>query len=134
MAVARELPPEEAVPTLREWCTSCEVGHGANYYQAIAHTGAPEAHAVLRHCFTRIWNTDGLMAPVEFCNWVAFDAICCLAELLQLGEDSEEFRGAYDALTAHPCPTAREDARRWLLRYFDPEEAARESSLRTAFG
>ncbi len=118
-SVACEFPVVESVPILRRWCESCQVGHGANYYQAIALTGDPEAHVILSACIHRIWTTPGLMDNARFVNSIAFDAVCCLQYLLKLGEDPGQFRTAYAALTSHPCEQIRDRASRWLSEYFE---------------
>jgi hypothetical protein len=123
LLVALELSPQESVPALRRWCESCEVGRGANYYQAVAKTGDPEAHDILKRCVHRIWKTDGLMEDAEFCNWVAYDAICCVEYLLELNEDRDDLRSFFQALKTHPCKATRRDARRRLAKYFPGKDA-----------
>jgi hypothetical protein len=118
LLVALDLPPHEAVPALGMRCQSCEVGSGANYYQAIAKTGDPEAHEILKRCFQRIWNSDGLMDDADFCNWVAYDAICCVEHLLELNQEPEPFRTVYETLQTHPCKGTREATERRLAKYF----------------
>jgi hypothetical protein len=115
--VARDLLVEESVPALREWCESCEARRGANYYQAIAHTGDPEAHDILRRAFARVWETAGLMEAAN--HDVAHDACCCLLFLLGLGEDPEEFRPQYEALRRHPGGLDIWWAGRQLATYFE---------------
>jgi hypothetical protein len=118
LLVAMELPPCESVPPLRMWCQSCDVGSGANYYQAVAKTGDPEAHDILKRCFHRVWNSNGLMDNADFCNWVASDAICCVEYLLELNEEPEPFRTVFETLKSHPCKATREAAERRLSKYF----------------
>jgi hypothetical protein len=122
-AVARELPAEESIPTLRRWCETCGVGRGANYYQAVALSSPPEAHAILRGCLARVAADPGLMFASEELNWAAHDAVCCLKYLLYLGEPAEEFRTLYASLKAHPCPAVREDVARWLGDRFESRPA-----------
>jgi hypothetical protein len=107
LLVALELPSHESIPALKRWCESCDVGRGANYYQAIAQTGDPEAHDILTSCFHRIWNSDGLMDNADFGNWVAYDAICCVEYLLELNEAPEPFRTVFETLKSHPCDRTR---------------------------
>jgi len=90
-----------------------------NYYQAIALTGDAEAHAILKSCFSRIWDTAGLMDDAKFINWIALDAIWCIKELLELAEDPEPYRPAYGALIGHSCKRVTEQAESCLSEYFD---------------
>jgi hypothetical protein len=118
-AVARHLPHDESMPILRAWCQTCSVGHGANYYQAVALTADPDAHDLLKKCFARTWLSTGLMDDADFMNWVAYDALCCVRSLLELNEDPTPYRSAYETLKLHPCRSLREDAQRWLCKYFE---------------
>jgi hypothetical protein len=68
LSVAQELPLEESLPVLRLWCQTCEVGCGANYYQAVALTGDPEAHALLKKCFERTWQSSRLLDTTDSFN------------------------------------------------------------------
>lgn len=117
-SVARELPVDESVPIIRRWCESCEVGQGANYYQAISLTGDSGAHEILKSCFRRIWSTPGLMDDAEFINPIASDAISCIKHTLELNEDAEPYRSAYATLAEHPCEQVRAQENRWLSGYF----------------
>jgi hypothetical protein len=118
LSVARELPLEEAMPALRSWCLTCQIGRGANYYQAVAHTGDPQAHELLKRCLGRTWGSDGLLDDGDSLNWTGYDAVCCLQHLLELGEDPEQYRAQYDALNTHTRQNVREYTQRWLARYF----------------
>lgn len=115
--VPLELPPDESIRTLKNWCTSCEVGRGSNYYQAVALTGNPEAHSILQDCLRRILATNGLMDSVDF-NWVAYDATCCVEYILKLNDNSEICRKVYDLLSSHPCQSIREQVEYRLTKYF----------------
>jgi len=121
LLVAHELPPEESVPALRRWCESCEVGRGANYYQAVAYTGDPEAHDLLKRCLHRTWSTAGLMDDADFCNWVAHDAVSCMQSLLELNEDPDTYRSVFEALKKHPCKATRQETQGFLAKYFASE-------------
>lgn len=116
--VGLELPAAESFLTLRTWCYSSPVGRGANYFQAIALTKAPEALDVLRACFQRVMDSEGLMDDADFCNWVAYDAICCMKYLFELGEEPATLRSEYDRLNVHPCERTRDEVRTWLAEYF----------------
>jgi hypothetical protein len=119
LSVATHLPSEESVPVLKKWCLTDEVGHCANYFQALYETYHPDVLPFLRNCFRRIWVSEGLMAETDFVNQIAFDAVCCLQIMLQLGEDICLCRNAYETLKHHPDAGTREQARRQLSRYFE---------------
>jgi hypothetical protein len=103
---------------LAKWCRSCEVGKGANYYQAVVHTHAPEAHVILKASFDRIWQSDALLDETNGWYWGAVDAIFCLQYLLELNHDAESYRFAYEKLKEHPAEGIRRNAERYLDKYY----------------
>src|SRR5262245_619819 len=123
LLVASDLRPEESLPILQGWCQTG--AHTTNYYQAIAHTGSAEAHDILKGRLWRILETPGFMEEHEFLNEIASDAVFCLQHLMELGEDPEPFRAAYETLKNHPCEGIRESTERWLEKYFAPGGVAR---------
>ncbi len=123
LQVAKKLPTEESVPVIAQWAKSCRVGRGANYYQAIARTNSPEAHSILKDAYECILGTDGLMAPADFCNWIACDLISCIQSLLELDENPNAFRGIYDKLKHHSTESAQYQVRRRLAKYFENDLA-----------
>jgi hypothetical protein len=127
LLVARELPVGESFEAIQQWCQSCDVGRGANYYQAIAQTQAPGAQDVLRACLDRVWRAEGLMDNDTGCNWPAYDAVCCVEYLVELGQDPESLRHHYDRLTSHACEATRKQTRRSLAQYFEDDQPQGES-------
>jgi hypothetical protein len=118
--VAMRLPAEEAVLVLKGWCLADEIGQCANYFQALALTKDIGVLDFLRSCFRRIWNNEGLMARADFQNWMAFDAVCCLKEMLALGENAGALRSAYETLREHPDGGTQKQTEMWLSEYFEP--------------
>jgi hypothetical protein len=110
---------KEAVPALKEWCLTCEVGQCANYFQALALTKDSEALDFLRSCFHRLWKCEGIMANADFQNWIALDAMWCMKHMLELGEDIRVLRSAYETLKTHPCAGTRDQTQRWLSEHFE---------------
>jgi len=131
LSVAMWLPAREAVSILKEWCLTGEVGQCANYFQALALTKDPAALDFLRECFRRVWNSEGLMATADFQNWIASDAMWCIKNMVELGEDTDALRPAYETLKTHPCPGTREQTQSWLSEHFEvaPEPAPRSGWL-----
>jgi hypothetical protein len=119
--IAMILPSEESLPFLQQCCETCDVGSGANYFQALWLTKSPSAIKVLYTSLDRIWNAPDLMEPDRFCNFIAFDAIWCIDALLRLGEDPEVLRDRYNTLKTHP--TMRERAIKWLAEYFEQDSS-----------
>ena len=117
--VAMFLPATETVPFLKQRCLTAKVGEGANYFQALALTKGSDGLDFLRDCFTRVWNTDGLLDDADFCNWVAHDAIWCINYMIELGEDAASLRSAYETLKSHTCASTREQAQKWLSKHFE---------------
>jgi hypothetical protein len=117
--VAMYLPAKEAVPVLEDWCLMSDVGQCANFFQALAITKDRNALTFLRNCFQRVWNSEGMMATADFQNWTAYDAVCCMKHMLELGEDTVPLRSAYETLKLHPCAGTRGATQRWLSEYFE---------------
>jgi hypothetical protein len=65
---------------------------------------------------------NGFMDDSDWYNWVAFDAVHCLQELLGLDEDPSSFRSIYAILKHHPCKSTREQTGRWLATHFEHAE------------
>ncbi len=118
--VAMTLPQSETVPFLKLCWLNGTIGHCANYLQALALTKTPDALNVLRDCFSQIWNTDGLLADAVFCNRIAFDAIWCIVQMMELGENPQSLRSAYENLKVHPSERTREYAKKLLAEWFEP--------------
>jgi hypothetical protein len=115
------LPANEAVAVLKDWCLMSQVGQCANFFQALALTKDAAALDFLRSCFQRVWNSEGIMQNADFQNWIAFDAVCCMKHMLELGEDIGALRSAYDTLKTHPCDGTRDATQRWLSEHFEAD-------------
>jgi ribosomal-protein-alanine N-acetyltransferase len=75
----------------------------ANITQAIATTRHPDAEAVLRKHLVQLWGHPALWEDDPFNNWVAFDATCCIAHLLQLGVEPGELEDKARQVSRHAC-------------------------------
>jgi hypothetical protein len=118
LPIAIHLPPEESVPILKQWCQTARIGKGANFFQALGMTESDDAAEVLQWCLARIWASPDLMDHADFCNWTAYDAICCMAALLRLGVDAGSLRPQFDQLKAHPFVRTRTQAEQHLGEFF----------------
>ena len=119
LQIAVHLPAEESVPILIRWCEATTIGQGANFLQALGMTKSDEAAEVLQRRLARTWSRSDLMEEVDFCNWTAYDAICCMEALLRLGADPESLRAQYDQLLAHPFARTRAQAEQHLSEFFN---------------
>ncbi len=119
-SVARTLPIKESLPFLRECCEDCDIGRGANYFQALWLTESPEAVGILWPSLDRIWDSPDLLKPNTFCNLTTFDAIWCIDALVRLDEPVSSLRDRYETLKTHP--TMQEDAVKWLSEHFEHKE------------
>ena len=120
-SVAISLSAEESVPFLSGCSETCDIGRGANYFQALSLTGSPEAVNVLRPCLERIWESPDLLEAEPFCNFTAFDAIWCIDALFRLGEPLDSLRDRYETLKTHP--SMGEDVMKWLSGHFEQRKA-----------
>lgn len=115
--VSRHLPRQEAFDSLVAALGRLE-GHTANVTQAIALTKHPNAVSVLGAHLTQLWQHPELWKDASFMNWHAFDAICCINHLLDLGVSAEEFDEKVRSLSNHPCARNRETCLSYLHAHF----------------
>jgi hypothetical protein len=115
--VTRELPSEEYIPILANWCQSCPPGEGTNYYSALASTGDPAAYLVLKSYLERIGQPAVILDENNIS--VASDALECLMLMLGLKPDGEPVRYAYEILKKHPSKVIREGAEQIPKKYFE---------------
>lgn len=121
LSVSSHLPPNEAIAILREWCSSSlDVVPAANYFQALANAGDPEAHVILNCRLGQLLSKAGLMDGSR--NLIALDVVWCIHELLEIGEDLDSLRPTFEMLKNHPCETTRRQTMRWLAAHFDRSE------------
>src|SRR4051812_23771852 len=117
-AVVHWLPHEESVPFILHAYSVCDPTKAANIVQALAKTGLPEAHKILRSHLATLWAHPDLMKHDRKMNHIASGAIFCLRHLLALGELPEEFRWQYEILLNHPCEWERQRTSNLLGRRF----------------
>jgi hypothetical protein len=116
--LVHHLPADEVIPFLIEVCTQCPAGEGTNLLQALARSGAPEAHEILRSHLDRLWADERVFREEKFFNSFAADTTFCLQHLLELGENSPDLAEKYQALLKHPNESNRRSARHFLSKYF----------------
>lgn len=116
-AVAMYLPQEEAYRLLLGALEQMNE-HTANITQGISLTKHPEAPARLRDLLDRQWSHPRLWDDASFTNWYAFDALCCIQHLLDVGAPHEEFEDKVRKLSEHPCSGNRESCAAYLHNYY----------------
>lgn len=108
ISIATNIPPAEAVPFLVRACLSCRPGgDNANFCQALASTGAPEAISTIRTCLDRAVNHPDFLSTEGWNNWVAFNAVCCLKDLVRCSVPLSELKDIHERLKNHPHPHVR---------------------------
>jgi len=112
------LPQEEAFELLTHALKSVE-SHSANITQGISITRHPGGAGILRAHLQKLWRHPGLWDDDPFTNWHAFDAICCIQHLIQLGDSPDEFLEQVRALSAHACAGTRESCATFLSSHYD---------------
>jgi hypothetical protein len=117
-AVVYRLPQEESAPFVLHAYSVCDPTEAGNILQALAKTGLPEAHKILRNHLAILWANPDLLRQDRKMNHVASAAIFCLSHLLALGEPPGEFRSQYEILLNHPCELERKRTRTFLGNYF----------------
>jgi hypothetical protein len=118
LQVAGALPQEEAFALLVGALSRAE-SHTANITQGISATLHPKAAGILREHLALLWRHPNLWDEDKFTNWHAFDAICCIEHLLQLGESPAEYAERARELSNHACAGTRESCGTFLSRYYD---------------
>jgi hypothetical protein len=117
-SVAARLPRDEAFDILVRALQCTDVGRSANVAQAISMTKHPEAEPTLRRHLAAIWAHAGLWEHAEFINWVAFDAISCIAHIIELGAAPADFTIEVGRLSAHACARNRDSCRGFLSKHY----------------
>jgi len=118
MSVASQLPRDEAFDILLRALRTVEIGKSANIGQAIAITKHPEAEPTLRRHLDAIWAQRALWNDAEFLNWVAFDAMTCIAHVIELGATPSDFEERVRRLAQHPCAHNRDSCRNFLSKHY----------------
>lgn len=117
MPVGGCLPQDEAFELLNGALNRVE-SHTANITQGISITRHPKAAASLRGHLDKLWSHPQLWDDDPFTNWPAFDAICCIAHLLDLGVDSADLEPRVRALSKHACAGTRDSCGTFLSKYY----------------
>lgn len=115
--VAGRLPRDEAFDVLVSALDRID-SHTANITQGISATRHANAGEVLQRHFQDLWSRPNLWDDDQFTNWTAFDAICCLSHLLDLGVDPKEFEAQARQLHAHVCAGSRNACSTFLSRHY----------------
>lgn len=118
LAVAVNLPQEEAYRVLLGALQQMDE-HTANITQGISHTKHPEAPATLRKLLDHQWSHPRLWDDASFTNWHAFDALCCINHLLNLGASPGEFEDKVRKLAEHACSGNRESCVAYLHQHYE---------------
>ena len=118
LQVGSFLPQAEAFDLLVHALDRTE-SHTANITQGISATRDPRAIATLQQHLETLWNHPNLWDDDRFTNWHAFDAICCIEHLLQLGLHPAEYAERARELSNHVCVGTRESCGTFLSRYYD---------------
>ena len=118
LSAAHALPREEAFDILVRALSFTEIGQTANIGQAIAHTKHEQAEKTLRRHFQEIWAHPALWDEADFVNWIAFDAITCIAHLIELGAPAIDFVEQARRLSEHPCSGNRDSCRNFLRKHY----------------
>ena len=116
--VGTTLPRDEAYQFLVGVLRAGEIGRSANVTQGIALTKHPEADATLRQHLQTVWNHSALWDNDDFTNWVAYDAICCISHLIELGASPADFESQMRALSQHVCAGTRDDCSNHLYKHY----------------
>jgi len=111
------LDPQEAFDLLVHALDRVD-SHTANITQAIAATRHPKAEQVLRLHLDELWAAPDLWEDDRFNNWTAFDAICCISHLLELGLAPEELEDKARQLSRHVCAGTRDSCGTFLSKYY----------------
>ncbi len=119
LSVASELPQQEAFASLAQGLRSTAIGQSSNLAQAIARTKHPDAEATLRNHLASIWAHPGLWEDSDFINWVGFDAVTCIAHLIELVAAPSDFTEQVRRLSQHTCAHNRASCRNFLSKYYD---------------
>jgi hypothetical protein len=86
--------------------------------QAIAGIKHPEAEKTLRGHLDGIWNHPKLWDDDDFLNWVAFDALTCIAHLIEAGAPKSDFEEQVKRLADHACSGNRHSCRNYLSKHY----------------
>jgi len=101
LQVVSALPTDEAFQRLSAILQRTPVGKAANINQAIAHTKHADATRLLSERLRTTLEDSRLMTPDKFLNWVAYDAICSIDHLLDMGFSANEFEDDVRRLSKH---------------------------------
>ncbi len=117
MNVVAVIPPDEAIPFLFEAYSRCEIGEASNILQALAKSGAPEAHKIHRDYLRQLWAKPDLFKEERHFNHLAAEAVHCIRHQLGLGEPLSDFKEELEALAVHPNEANRTMVKNLIERY-----------------
>lgn len=117
--VSYRLPQPEAFELLRSALAHAPAGRSANITQGISLTKHPQAMPLLRKHLADLIVSKDFPNDDPFNNFVAYDAICCVSHLIDLGASPAEFEESVRILANHRCAGTRKSCRDHLKKYFD---------------
>ncbi len=118
LSIASNLPQDEAFKTLLSKLRKAKAGKASNLAQAIAQTKHPKAEITLRKHLQSTWAHKALWADDKFLNWMAFDAMTCIAYLIEIGASPSDFQDQVRQLSKHVCPGNRDSCRNFLSKHY----------------
>lgn len=117
LVIANAVPSEEAKNFFVRACESALPGHLANLMRSLVLVTRAAAIPVLHDCLRRIESSLDCRDERDATR-IGIDAVCCLKELLDLGDDPQKYRVLRDALVSHRSPHVRTFASGRLHRYY----------------
>jgi hypothetical protein len=117
LQVAAYLPREDAYQALLHVLPQLK-GGTANISQGIARTRHPKARAELSSLLERLWADPKLWDDDPFMNWPAFNVLCCIQHLLELGVSPRAHEQKVRLLSEHKCLGNRGSCSSYLRMYY----------------
>jgi hypothetical protein len=81
-------------------------------------SASPEALPTLRKCLERTWTDHTLFDEDVVFDWAAYDAVCLIEFLAQLGDRTPALREKYKLLAEHHNALSRQNAINRLSGFF----------------
>jgi hypothetical protein len=117
-SIAANLPAEEAFLFLEGALSASEIGKGSNIIQGIATTKHPDAMGILRKRLEAVWQHPELWKEDDFCNWIAYEAISCIENLVELRASPTDFEDQVRSLSTHACRGNRDSCLRRFSKHY----------------
>jgi hypothetical protein len=118
VAIASNLPREEACEFLGSALMKSTAGSGSNFAQGLAITKQSGASDVLRRRLDVLHVHPEFVTDDKNVNWIALEATTCIAALLQLGVPPAELEETARRLAQHACAGNRQSAALHLRAYY----------------